>query len=425
MEEQQSRLILNGGTRVVLDEPQDKNMDLYAAIEKYQRGVWVLPEHQREFVWDNAKVQAWIDRLAVAVEDRGRKPVGVIVTYQIADGHPSPIFINDGSQRVRATLSALQSPEAFGYNQKTVEEILNAINISVQHRHYRSQDEALEDFQLLNMGTALTPREMCKGILANHPQYKIVWEPLFNRFHEVMRRVGGGFVVEPDINRRVKHKFERHDFSIIVRWLGNPLGDHRRVATMELRKELIDKGEVIETELRRICHTLKPEELRSEIDNLIGHIQRQAALSRTIWEEVRPQIGTAMSATLFRWMVDVSIWVRKTGVPQNEWEEFVRQLLTHTQGTAIAQHPQEMRRRVTLGLGSITKLNSVCEIIGSSLYRNRPPRQRSRTPKLKGFDESHVRPFSTHGNGPTVVEPASRNRARGASPIKDEEQENT
>lgn len=415
---QQSQLILNGGARVVLDDPQDYTASLYEVVDNYRRNLWIKPEHQRDFVWGDEKVKAWIDRLALAVQERPRKPVGVIVTYQLNDGNPSPTFINDGSQRIRATLQVLQEPATFGYDIEKAEAIIRAIRIPVQHRWYADQDAALEDFQLLNMGTSLTPREMCKGILANHPQYRLGWEPLFEQLHSTMRTIGGGLVQESGDNRRQKHKFERHDFSLIVRWLSlEVLVDYRSVAAMELRKQQIDNNEVIEADLRRVCDGYKMEDLRREIGLLVGHIQRQTALYREVWEQVRPELGKAISPTLFRWLMDISIWVRKAQIPTGEWELFVRALLNHTQGTSVVQDPNDMRNRVTLALGSVGKLKSVCAIIGSPLYAGKQHRRTRKVAALPGFDQSHVQPFATHGDGPTVLESAARNRARGAKPI--------
>lgn len=415
---EQQPLVMNGGTDVVLEEPADFNPPLSEVVDNFQRGIWIKPDHQRDFVWDDDKVQAWLDRIALAVRDRARKPVGVIVTYQIADGKPSPIYINDGSQRVQATLHGLLNPEKFGYSREKIEQIVRALRIPVQHRHYADQDAALQDFQLLNMGTALTPREMCKGILSNAPSYPL-WGPMLERVHSLMRTVGGGLVEMPSDNRKQRHKWERHDFAMLVRWLSNePLADFRGVGAAELTKRQIDDGRIIESVLRDHCSQKDPEELRRQVDMFVSHVHRQVALYREVWSGLQLPHGTAISPTLFRWTVDISIWARKTQVPQTKWEEFVRLLLAHTKGVSVVQHPENTRTRVTLALGSAGKLKSVCSIIGSDMYEGRDARKRNRGPRLPGYDESHIAPFVTDGNGPTVLEPASRNRARGARPIE-------
>jgi len=418
---EQSQLLLNGNTAIVLAEPRDMERPLFDVVMEFERKMLLKPAHQREFVWERTKVQAWIDRLAIATQDWARKPVGAIVTYQINDGKPSPRFINDGSQRIMATARVLQDPASYGYTYEQVEEILRAISIPVQHRWYKNEDDALVDFQLLNMGTSLTPREMCKGILTNHPAYRDVWGKLFQRVHETMQSLPGGLIRNSrNGNRELSHRFERHDLSLIVRWFADgTLTDHREVSSSKLRKEQLDAKQTVENQLRDVCSKQSSEELRREIDLLIGHIEREVALYRAVWDEVRQSnLGAALSATVFRWLLDISIWARKNRISRADWEAFVHDLLAFTQGTAVVQDKNNTRTRATLALGSVGKLKTVCRIINSDLYVGKAPRKRSQKPVLPGFDESHVDPFVTHGNGPTVIEPASRNRARGARSIE-------
>ena len=418
---EQSQLLLNGNTAVVLAEPRDMERPLYDVVMEFERKMLLKPAHQREFVWERTKVQAWIDRLAIATQDWARKPVGAIVTYQINDGKPSPRFINDGSQRIMATARVLQDPASYGYTYEQVEEILRAISIPVQHRWYKNEDDALVDFQLLNMGTSLTPREMCKGILTNHPAYHDVWARLFQRVHETMQSLPGGLIRNSrNGNRELSHRFQRHDLSLIVRWFADgTLTDHRGVSSSKLRKEQLDAKQTVENQLRDMCSKQSSEELRREIDLLVGHIEREVALYRVVWDEVRQSnLGAALSATVFRWLLDISIWARKNRISRTDWETFVRDLLAFTQGTAVVQDKNNTRTRATLALGSVGKLKTVCRIINSDLYVGKAPRKRGQKPVLPGFDESHVDPFVTHGNGPTVIEPASRNRARGAHSIE-------
>lgn len=420
----QSQLIMNGFVHSSLQEPADVAKSLFEIMEKWRWNVWQRPVHQRTFVWDDAKVQAWIDRLALATQQRHRKPVGVIVTYQIDNGQESPIYVNDGSQRLEATQRVRDDPERFGYDPQTVASIIDSLNILVQHRWYQSQDEAVEDFQLLNMGTSLTPREMCQGILVNADQY-VTWKPLFENVHEVMASVGGGLVQgHPEDRhslqkRRQMHKYERHNFSLIVRWLSKEsLVDYRGVASAELRKAQLDRKESIEHILRAACERYTSTDLRREVGMLVAHIHRQTATIRDIWKSIAHDDGRCLSPTLFRWLIDVSIWVRQSDTSQATWEDFITKLLAKTYGTSIVQDPNDIRNRNTLALGSVAKLKGVCAIIESDMYLGKTRRTQVRTPKLQGYDDSHIDPFSTNGNGPTVPEPASRNRARGAKPIE-------
>jgi hypothetical protein len=77
-------------------------------------------------------------------------------------------------------------------------------------------------------------------------------------------------------------------------------------------------------------------------------------------------------------------------------------------------------RGTAASTGSLAYLRKIAAIVESDIleYYDNPPRRKKPKKNLPGTDESHQMPFVYHGEGETIPEPASRNRARGKNPIK-------
>jgi hypothetical protein len=401
-------------TEIMLQPEGDKQVELLSIVERVQRGMIQHPPHQRDFIWSNEKRRGWIERIAT----RRHKPVGVIVTYQIDDGKPSPVYINDGWQRVSTTIDFLNDPQKYGYTPEQAQDIVMTYELPVQHRHYATQDDALQDFQHLNMGTALTPYEFCHGIFTYMQGYDQQWRRIIDELHEVVASNGQRVLEHYNRNSRQRHKLLRHDYALFCRFIEKTkmLTDFKHVGSDQVRSNDIKSKTIVEWRLRNALELIGPEAANRELHRFTRLIKEETALMADIWEQCRPSPGAGISATLYRWILDCAIWRRANELEYARWEMFVKLLLQHTQGSSILQAPGK-RTRTTLGLGHISLLKTVCAIIGSDIYSGKAPRARTRAHLKSGYDQSHLLPFAEYGEGPTTSEPAGRNRSRGAAPI--------
>lgn len=405
-------------TEIILVRESDKNHSLWDLVSDLDRGVLNIPDHQREFVWPDEKILEWVRRL----RDQSRLPVGVIVTYQLRNGVPSRIYVNDGSQRLRATRAFLAEPEKYGgCDRERAEEILRSIDMPTQHRHYLSQDQALEDFQLLNVGTTLTPLEFCKGILAYMDNYPVLWKPLFEGIHPIIATssivlTGKGGASD----RQGRHKHQRHNYSLFVRFSSGraDMYDFKKIAAANIDRASVESKTAVEWMLRSLCERKGVDTIRHDLDAFARFIERETAMIEAVWGGVRSKPGLLLTPTLHRWILDCAIWRRNNDIPITAWEGFLTTLLTRTQGNTTVVEMDSPDVSETLGLSQLGKLKKVCEIIGSDFYGGRVPRKSNSTRKRPGYDNSHMLPFSIHGEGETFVEPASLNRARGAQPVE-------
>lgn len=393
---------------------------MWSIVDSFRRGYYQKPPHQRERVWDSDKVSDWVER----VTNRRLQPVGEIVTYQIDNGLPSPIFINDGFQRISATMEFLDNPSKFRRTANEAEQLTRSYKMAREHRIYSDHDEALVDFQHLNLGTALTPLEFCRGVLTYMPRYS-EWQELFTTLHDIVplneRRISSR---RYKASREDAHKMMRSDFAMLHRFLQeSPLPVDYKVTAAHVKPREVSNRSVIEWQLRDILDGKSVDEVKSSITKLQSLVDRETALMEEIWfgRMSKPR-GQGISPTLYRWIIDCAIWRRNAKVPNDVWEDFITRVLESTSGKSQIVNVHD-NSRYTLNLARISTLKAVCNIVGSTIYDYRPAKRKQMLVNLRGgYDESHLLPFSQYGNGETVAESAGRNRARGSRPVADGQQ---
>jgi len=395
----------------------DSQQSMYELIEQYRRKLLLKPEHQRDFIWTKDKIANWINRIKYQ-----NKPLGTIATYELIDGKISPIFLNDGFQRLTATMELLDHPEKYGFTTDTVVTFLMRLKITVQHRHYKNHDEALMDFQLVNMGTHLTPYEHCWGILTymNNSRY---WLPLIENAINAVEQEGKT-IARGSSSRDTSHKLIRSSLALLHRFINKPPNFlSYKISNGSIPYQDIQKKQIIEWYLRNDLDTIDLTEGKQMIDNFIDTIKRESGLIRTIWiEELHNPIGRPISAGLYRFLLDLAIYRRYSpGITVQDYYDFAKLLMYRSNGMGgLSVRDEEGRDlyRLTFKLSDLAHMSKVCEMIGSDIWEKRLIKKVKHVKLLPGFDNSHLVPLSQYGDGATIPEPASLNRARGAKPIE-------
>lgn len=401
-------------------EPQGtETTNLFVIVDRFDKNMVLVPPHQREFVWPDDKKRRWIKRIKnIAVQ-----PVGVFVTYQLDNGKQGPVYINDGSQRIRATLEYLNNPQRYGDKKEDAITFVYQCKIPVQHRWYPDHDKALIDFQLLNIGTSLTPFELCKGVLSY--MKGIEWQNLFDNLHIIVGSASNRVLRESvySSKRENKHRFMRNNYALFYRFISREKSATAYVVSKLLIKiEDVSSKRVTEWKLRMELERIGIDEANRQLGLFKAMINRETALFESVWyKELNNEIGTAINHTLYGWLVHCSIWKRNNDIPHRLWEAFVIALLEATNGKSQFnyQKPDGKQGTYTLSLSALTKLVGACREIDCSEFYDYPKLKRKKSTKILklGVDNSHESPFSLSGDGKTIPEPASRNRARGARAI--------
>lgn len=411
----QMTMSMDAGKR--LRPPEDSVMSLYELVSEYDRRGLLVPEHQREFVWSEKQTKAWVDRV---IQSQILRPIGVIVTYQLSDG--SPVFLNDGRQRVHASSLYFSQPEKYGHTKEYAAEVLRSCRVSIQHRHYPTHNDALTDFQLINIGTHLNLQEFCAGIFTYMENYQTMWYPLFQELQEIMAFASARISAKTKKNRNTDAKYLRDNYASFYRFLSK----EKTTKSYDVRGNQPDydkiKGKsVVEWWLRDEFEKLGPQEVRHQLGVFRGVIERETSLIEEVWGSVSSK-GSGVSPTLFRWLLACSIWKRNNNIPHYRWEDFVKKVLLGSRGKPEVVSKSDPHHRAVPGLNDLGNIKTVCGVIDSDLWETaRIKRVSKKSMARPGYDSSHVLPLFQHGEGETVFESAGRNRARGGEPIAEGE----
>lgn len=386
------------------------------------------PMHQRDAdAWGIDKRREYVARLRRSAE--GCHPPGLFATYQVVDVrrgvHPGPTFLNDGLQRLTTLLDLMNNPSAYGMDDDGVGQLLQQ-NTSVQHRHYVSHEEAMRDFQLINNGTQLTPLELCRGILRYAPRYESHWERLLGDVDDIISASESRLCrrTSKKNNREHEHKRKRHALALLHRYLtkDSSLRHYPDVQAKGIQRSIDRREPVVETLLVEHLEEIGPDEARRQVDVFRRFIESETATLESCMREVLDS-GEGLQPLTQRWLLDLSVWRKWRKVPVDEYRRFVIRQLEATKGASQWRHHESdgRERAVTLSYTHLGLLPTLARFAGMpESFCERPGRRNGK--KFKpGYDNSHVTPFSTNGDGPTFPEPASINRARGAEPVLDQD----
>lgn len=399
--------------------PTDQTVSFQLVLDDFTQGWLRVPPHQRQpDAWDDEKRTEYIRRLRES--EHGRHPPGSIATYQIigTDGRPGPIFLNDGLQRLTTLQKLRDAPSHYGMEDAEVRLLLQQMT-SLQHRHYRTDDDAMQDFQLINNGTRLTAYELCNGYLRLMDGYETQWEPLLRQTYEVLQESETRLLRTKRAVQRSRqevHKRRRHTLALFYRFL---IEERRPIFYEDVPQsdvmKWVKKGQIIELRLRDALIDRGVEQVAKVVRQFRSFVLDETALLETLMT----QREGGMNPGTHRWLLDLAVWRRTNRKTREEHSQFVRVLLAETGGQGAWPYKDHRGNpsTVTLRLSHLGLLPRLAEMAGMPGFCEKKRRQR-RPSLMPGYDQSHLEPFSTNGEGPTFPEAAPLNRSRGANPVE-------
>lgn len=410
-------------TEIPLQKESNFESKLLHIVEDFETQRLLKPSFQREFVWTKQKVQGW----ALSIEND--KAIGVMVTYQlyeIKDSRKvatSHAYLADGFQRLQATRKLLDDPLAYGWNvsKKEARERIRNFSMTVQHRHYESDSEALAAFQALNSGTQVTPYEYYKGDLTLHPVAVVIQE----RVPGVLTKYEEEIFPSGERQRERIQKRARDAYALFHRFVtGDTRSKYDNIGSTVVNPNKAYKQ--IEPLLVKYIDTNDKSlsDINREIDQFERQIDNWRAEMRVIFPEV-PQ--KTMSPTLWRYLAHLYIYCITKNIKHEKYIRFV-----HLVKDSLADYRSFQSRfdvedqkgekiTITLQLGGIHAHNMLERAFNFKLEPRERRRKNMKT--APGWHESHKLPFAKYGNGETFAEPARRNLARGAKPLVFDEEE--
>lgn len=408
-------------TSGILYPQSDAVTNLLNMVNEVKKKRWVPPRHQRGRVWPPQKIDNWVYR----IKNLNLRPIGCVATYQVTDSEDFSVYINDGLQRVTASSLYLAEPERYGDSKDIAEQILMSVELPRQHRHYKEHADALRDFQYINMGTSLTAKEYCSGILVYMENYDTIWEQVINNLTSELLISGEFIVHKQKLTRQRKHQLTRDGYALFHRFATRDKSlSAYKVANPQADYHAVEKKDVVEWKLRNYLESSTRQLVDEDLGKFINLVKRETSLIKHVWhEELKYPSGQTPIPTMYRWLLHCSVWKSNNAVVSEIWRDFLYKVLDHTKGkssVALIKDSGAPERRNT-GLGTLNQLRTIATVVGSDIVScvdNQKPRKKHSPLNEPGIDESHQLPFADFGEGPTFPEPASRNRARGKNPVE-------
>lgn len=406
MEQQRSLFITQE-----LEYPSNIDDRLLSVIESFDKDRLVLPPFQRGFVWEEPKVKGWADSIIK------KNAIGVIVTYQLrSDNGDHPVYLADGRQRLGAAQEILKTPENYGiagFDQAA--RYMHEFKITVQHRHYDTHADALEAFQNLNKGTHVTPADYFKGAITNLPD----GEEMYSKIVDCANALGASITRNQSMSYEMESKYRRGALALFYQYISK----HRQARLWRFASAKIrHTPPPIEMLFAEFLCDRSIREIQKDLQNFNRFAEGQVALISETLREIRGP-GNALSTSLFRALLHLAIWRKNTATPVESYRQFLCVVFTNSKGlNASVYYPDDydsVNRHENLAMDDFSKAFRIAKAYGlSDISSDRNKRKKSQT-TARGYDSSHKFPFSTHGEGETFAEPSPLNRARGAKPIND------
>lgn len=394
----------------------DYPKELYYLVLEFDEGSISKPDFQRDYVWPMDKAKSWLEHVI------SQQAIGVIVTYQLDGG--SRNFIADGLQRLTTGQRFLKNPKDFGFEFTTqqAKEYLLAYRPALQHRVYPSHDAAMTAFHNLNDGTNLTAKEYFGGIMKLNEAGKVI----YTRVPSIVESYERSLVdTRGKRGREHQDKLHRSALALFFQYIsGTETKTFWDVTSLKIGPV---KSSVEYNLIQWITnHSKSITYIEDQIRYFEKYIAEQTALVTKIISDMgMGQRGKVVSPTTMRWIFHLAIWRKNTKRSPDLYIKFLEKLLkemskyqTFTSRLTFTAKNEEIIF-ISLAASKLDKLVRLCEFLDVPLDE-RETRRKSK-PVANGYHNSHKKPFATHGDGETFIEPGFINRARGAKQIDDDD----
>lgn len=413
-----------------LQSQGDMNISIATLIQWLENGIIQIPKHQRDFVWNEQKQKEYVNNIF----QMEFLPVGVIVTYQLRlkNGCGSVKYLNDGFQRTTTLRRLKSNPDQYGRSKKEVEELINNMQIPMQHRWYDSHETAAIQFQYLNIGTAMAPYDFHKQDLVyldNYEQYEETINRVIKATHDCDASLCKTILKDSEGYK----KGIRDVYANIYRYLSkqdSTTAEYRSVANTKVGERSF-KYKPIEIGLKKELEKVAIKEFEGQCNVLINMLYDTKALVESSFNEANALIekrnnivgfgqtnkiqNNTINFRVWRWILCSIIQLKLYKVSIPNIKEIILEILAITGGQNISSIIYENKTINTfITFQNPVSLFLMIEDIGKGHLLKELKRRKQNTSNIKnGYDISHVKPFSKYGEGETFIEPSSLNRSRG------------
>ena len=343
---------------------------LWYIVEEYKRGRIVLAPHQRRFVWDARRIREWVATLVESTHHGQREASAAtpLVTYHCTGQNDE--YLNDGFQRVSATLVMLDQPHRYRLSPQAAHDIAEKFVCLVQRWEYPRHEQAMADFQMLNYSTPLTSYDFCKGLLFYSSTTGTNWMPTLDEYHQNVGAILAS-VAKPErvIEGSPKEVgWLRHDYVLLRNYVTRRRDlttGYEPITARTPSFEAMRSGRVIEQQVCVALDGLGVAVARGTIGEMERFMAVEVERIGNIWIGSKGRQRPAM--TVLRWLLMVAIWRRNTYIDVTVWHDFLTRVSRQEFRASMMDSAKQPGKTFSIGLG-VNLLATICADIGSPLW---------------------------------------------------------
>jgi hypothetical protein len=431
----ENETVLNYGYCMQLATQGECTSPARILIEDLLNGNLVKPEHQRDYLWPDAKRKSYINDIF----NMKRQPIGVICTYQVEldNGGGSPIYLNDGLQRLSTLQELKDVPTKYNRSPNEVDAILRTLKLTIQHRHYSSHTEAAKYFQGINSGTSCTPYDFYKESIVYSKNYRAIeksLDELFTEFDKCDARLTKSFTREKDAWKKgardiycLLHRVLVSNYSTSIE--AYSYITNNQVSSTNANKEQIEHLLFKEFDSRRV------DEIINAIKEVINITRSNVAMMEYAINKYNDRAKqynsegnlptkkeieyNTIEYSFWRWINMSMLCCKKNGLPVNKIIEILDEVLFLTGGRNRGKYRKNKDSddvQLRMAPQNLSHFYSFMKFLNIDIAKEKRISTNSKINK-HSMDDSHKFNFAENGNGETFTEPASINRARGMKDV--------
>jgi len=437
---------------------KNNTISLWNYYERFfEKKILHLPAHQklRGSVWPRAKQARWWKTILT-----NDVVPGCIITYKLRNDPNQILYINDGANRIVHSLISFE--RYCKHHNIDFKDAIHRCSITEQSVIYEDQQEAIDHYVSLQMGTLATPFEvLTTRFITALQNYEIDWEPLFGKnnplgadddddldtldidgfdlpTHEpnVMKEEKGALhrcveehlsalKCKPRKSREEVHKTYRDNLAMFVRYVSKD--DTRwspKVALAKLNPANVSNPETVENRAAELFNKLGNSEIRKQLKKFDSFLEEKKALFKQIWLSEKHPVEVP-SDTAVRWWFSLCIWHRNCRYEPNSLVEFTTKWIHeyHGKTTMIYESKAGIKTNTNTQLSQLKSLSQVMQACNYTLEKfctKRPDRKKGQNLE-SGFVNSHILAHSHDSDGKTIPENSYTNRYRGNRDMTEDE----
>jgi hypothetical protein len=414
--------------------PMYKDISLLEFIELYDNGKTGrirIPDHQRGDCWPQDRRKAWIED----IRTMSLAP-GMFVCYQLGDD--GTWWLNDGQQRLLATLHYYHNHEAYHDNIDTARERLRNCRQGLVVSNCETIEQAMIEFAKYQQITPMTRYESGAGSIKSDKMHKTIWERRIDQLNDIVWNAQARLTKRQNrdeatiAGRKRLHDNYRHHMALFLNYINEELKTYDVTTHAPYTPNEIIDGLYLEKKFINKLNAMGALEFDQVLKRFERFIDNTTSLLADAWKDCissgdvrfdkQDNPIETLLVQMFRFALDIAIWAKVHNRKSKRLLAFYRDILSESKGKNNFLNARTNTTAISWREDSgAAKIREIAHHLESDFFDVDDPKRlvRNTSQIHKGNDLSHINDFSNNGEGDVIIEPTSINRSRGANPIEE------